>query len=160
MPRIPHGAAIPLAQFRGAREAVINSLAAVSPLAFAAARPIDLQDFDFMFPRLQNNPVNLLPEGRKTRDDLVRLGRTMREARGDDPAGDSRIPAVFTYLGQFIDHDITLETVSAELNELLQPDLKPVPLPSSATRATTRTPSSRNSTPPSCARTTRSSSAG
>ncbi|HYO63726.1 MAG TPA: heme peroxidase family protein [Pyrinomonadaceae bacterium] len=128
MPRIPHGAAIPLSQFREAREAVIRSLGELSPLAFAVARPVDLQDFDFMFRRLQSNPAFLLPEGRKTRDDLVRLGRAMRETRGDDPAGDSRIPAVFTYLGQFIDHDITLETVSAELNQLLDPGLKPLSL--------------------------------
>ncbi len=127
MPRIPHGAAIPLSRFREARENTASRSAGI-PLAFATAQPVDLQDFDFMFPKLQNSAAGLLPESRETRDNLVRLGRTMRETAGDDPAGDSDIPAIFTYFGQFVDHDITLETVSAELNQLLDPDLKPLTL--------------------------------
>src|SRR4028119_882784 len=44
-------------------------------------------------------------------DDALRnLGRAMREAAPGDPALNlSSIPAGFTYLGQFVDHDITFD---------------------------------------------------
>jgi hypothetical protein len=44
---------------------------------------------------------------------LHRLGRSMIE-EGDptDPAGDSEMPSGYTYLGQFIDHDLTLDTTT------------------------------------------------
>jgi len=41
---------------------------------------------------------------------LKALGTAMIEPPGPDAARDSTIPAVYTYLGQFIDHDITLNT--------------------------------------------------
>src|SRR5215217_1827938 len=42
--------------------------------------------------------------------DLRRLGRAMKESVTENPAsGDSEIPAGFTYLGQFVDHDITFD---------------------------------------------------
>ena len=45
---------------------------------------------------------------RPSDDALIDLGRAMIETRPTDPAGNnSNIPAGFTYLGQFIDHDIT-----------------------------------------------------
>jgi len=44
---------------------------------------------------------------------LRALGRSMvEEVRADDPAGDSEVPAGYTFLGQFIDHDVTLETTT------------------------------------------------
>ena len=46
-------------------------------------------------------------------DALVALGLAMVDAAPADPAGDNaNIPAGFTYLGQFIDHDITLDTTT------------------------------------------------
>lgn len=42
---------------------------------------------------------------------LIDLGKSMVET--GDPAGDSAIPAGFTFLGQFIAHDITFDTTSA-----------------------------------------------
>jgi Animal haem peroxidase len=87
-----------------------------------------LQDFDFLFPELQAAPDNLLPEAQATRDNLVLLGMTMLDATGNDPAGDSQIPAAYTYFGQFVDHDITLETTSADLPTLISPGLTPLPL--------------------------------
>lgn len=127
MPRIPHGASIPLEAFRNARAALTAESADI-PLAFAAAQPVDTQDFGFMFPELQDDPNNLLPEAQETRDNLVLLGQTMRDTSGNDKAGDSKIPAAYTYFGQFVDHDITLETTSADLPTLISPDLKPLPL--------------------------------
>jgi Animal haem peroxidase len=49
-------------------------------------------------------------------DALFALAAAMRDSGNagepNDKAGDSTIPAGFTYLGQFIDHDVTLDTTS------------------------------------------------
>ncbi|HEX2182114.1 MAG TPA: heme peroxidase family protein, partial [Rubrobacteraceae bacterium] len=50
------------------------------------------------------------------------------DAGGAAGGGNSDIPAAYTYFGQFVDHDITLETQSATLPELLDPDLTPLTL--------------------------------
>src|SRR5262249_3342983 len=76
---------------------------------------------------LQENPANLLPEAQETRDNLVRLGQTMRDTDNSE-SGDSAIPSAYTYFGQFVDHDITLETTSATPDELVSPDLVPLHL--------------------------------
>ncbi|HEU0013304.1 MAG TPA: heme peroxidase family protein [Longimicrobium sp.] len=127
MPRLGHGATVKLDALLEARAEVAARTADV-PLGFAVARPLDLNDFDFLFPKLQKDPGNLLPESQATRDALIALGRTMRDPGGDDEAGDAEIPAAYTYLGQFIDHDVTLETTSATLDQLLDPGLAPLPL--------------------------------
>ncbi len=132
MPRLSHGATLSTQAVLDATAAVATNSADIS-LAFVAATPVDLQDFDFLFPQLQNNPNNLLPEARKTRDDLIRLGTTMRET-SNDASGDSRIPAAYTYFGQFVDHDVTLETTSATADQLVHPDLVPLPLDEIRTR--------------------------
>ena len=221
MPRLPHGKVVTLEEFQSARAALAERSADV-PLGFAAAQPVITTDFGFLFSELQQDPNDLLPESRATRDALVELGRTMLDEGGDAGDGDSRIPAAYTYFGQFVDHDITLEAQSATLPDLVDPDLvtltpeeiednvqkdapepwswtastasrrratarrcgsatsarsaavrraRTIPTtcrgrdaaatpratarPSSATRATTRTPSSRSCTSPSCAPTTR-----
>lgn len=127
MARLSHGAYITQDAFRDARNKLAERSAEV-PLAFAAVVPANTQDFDYLFPELQKNPDDLLPEARETRDALIRLGQTMRDASGGGAIGDSDIPAAYTYFGQFVDHDITLETVSADLPKLLSPDLAPLPL--------------------------------
>jgi len=132
MPRLLHGATITLDAFRDATETVAERSADV-PLAFAAALPADVQDFDFLFSDLQKKPGNLLPEARATRDDLVRLGQTMRDT-GGAASGDSKIPAAYTYFGQFVDHDVTLETASATADQLIDPNLVPLPLADIRTR--------------------------
>ena len=43
----------------------------------------------------------------------------------DAGGGDSHIPAADTFFGQFVDHDITPETGSAELPDLVRPTLPP-----------------------------------
>jgi len=101
MPRIGHGGAISLEKVRTAREA-LSALSADFPAAFAAIRPVATRDFDFLFGDLQHEPRNLLPERQRTRDDLVRLGRTMQDAGGATGGGDSHIPAAYTYFGQFV----------------------------------------------------------
>ena len=111
-----------LEEFQKARDTLAES-SADTPLGFAVlAQAVDTRDFGFLFSGLQDDPDNLLPERRRTRDALVELGRAMQAGEG----GDSTIPAAYTYFGQFVDHDITLELESADLPELVDPDLTPL----------------------------------
>ena len=125
--RLGHGQTLTIEQFDAAREDVAERVADI-PFAFAAAQPVDLNDFDFLFPDLQTDPNNLLPESATTVANLVRLGKTMVDQSGNDKAGDADISALLTYFGQFIDHDITLELASADLPTLTNPALTPLPL--------------------------------
>jgi heme peroxidase len=127
MPRLPHGSVITTDQVLAARD-LITARSSDHPLAFAAIRSEDLQDFGFLFPRLQKDPDNLLPVAGDTPTKLANLAQTMVEANPDASPGDSEIPAAYTYFGQFVDHDITLEAVSAPLPNLIDPNLKPLPL--------------------------------
>jgi hypothetical protein len=124
MPRLMHGAAIPLQNLLDARNE-LASRSAANPFAFAVAGTVDFNRFDFLFPELQDDPDNLLPESQTTRDALVALGRAMVDLSAD-ATGDSNIPAAYTYLGQFIDHDITLESEVDTLPNLLDPALVPL----------------------------------
>lgn len=124
MPRLPHGEISTFGDFRDARKSLLEA-SEDTTLGFAAARPIVTRDFGFLFPELQEDPGNLLHESRRTRDDLVKLGETMRDA-DDGSSGDSSIPAVHTYFGQFVDHDVTFETKSDDLQDLASEDLAPL----------------------------------
>jgi heme peroxidase len=63
--------------------------------------------FGRLFPRLRP----LVP----STESLTELGAAMLDATPDDPAGDnSEVPAGYTYLGQFIDHDITFDPTSLQ----------------------------------------------
>jgi len=127
MPRLPHGKVFSLDDFTDAREKLAES-GAETPMGFAVmARPADTQDFGFLFPQLQDDPDNLLPERRATHNALVNLGLAMRDTGGAG-GGNIGLPAAYTYFGQFVDHDITLEASSATLPELLDPDLAPLSL--------------------------------
>jgi nucleoid-associated protein YgaU len=125
MPRIGHGSSASPEQLREAHAALADRAAEVD-LGFAVAAPAALQDFDFLFPELQDDPAKLLPRSATTVKRLKELGRTMV-----DPGvatGDGKVPAIYTYFGQFVDHDITFETTSFEPSELLDPGLAPLPL--------------------------------
>ena len=85
----------------------------------ATATPAaDAHAVSFLFPQLQADPTNLLPETPTTPDDLFALGVAM-----DGVGADSDIPAAYTYFGQFVDHDVTLEGVTAgvDLNGVITP---------------------------------------
>lgn len=75
--------------------------------------------FGYMFPNLQG-AANRLQYTTANRNLLERLGEEIgnKESTGGTlpPVGDSTIPAGFTYLGQFVDHDITLD-VNSNINE-------------------------------------------
>lgn len=65
--------------------------------------------FGFMFPRIARKNKKKLPYATATINNLKMLGNEM----GSKPnVNDTTIPAGYTYLGQFIDHDITLDPFS------------------------------------------------
>ncbi|MCB0196468.1 MAG: hypothetical protein KDJ65_31235 [Anaerolineae bacterium] len=85
--------------------------------------------FGYMFSELANSDDCKLPVGFPTIRALQQLGVAMADpGKPDDPQAeqfDSTIPAVFTYLGQFIDHDITARTDRDEgLNTIADKDGK------------------------------------
>jgi hypothetical protein len=130
MPRWMHGRAeVTDETLNEAREAVSERIAEVGP-AFAVDKRVEFERrFDFLFLELQNDPNNLLPEARKTRDALVDLGKAMADDGTDAAAGDSTFSAVYTYFGQFVDHDITLEKSGQPgMKPPVEEDLKPLPL--------------------------------
>ena len=93
----------------------------------------DTQKFGFMFPNLQAEAANRLPETDETVAALKTLGESMIDADEPDPLGcppgkgDSDIPAAYTYLGQFIDHDITFDRTGAPVETIAAANLRPRP---------------------------------
>src|SRR5215208_3431421 len=130
MPRSPHGRLEVNEEALGeAREALAERIADLDP-AFAVVKRLEFERrFDFLFPELQEDSDNLLPVARKTRDDLVDLGKAMADDGTDAAAGDSTFSAAYTYFGQFVDHDITLEKSGQPgMQPPVEEDLKPLPL--------------------------------
>ena len=125
MPRLAHGAVPTPEQIREAQSDLTSRTAGID-LGFAVAGPAALQDFDFLFPTLQSNPANLLPQEAATPARLKELGRAMVDPGA--PTGDSTVPAIYTYFGQFVDHDITLESGSFTTAQLVSSALTPLPL--------------------------------
>ena len=63
-----------------------------------------------------------LPIPRPPREALIALGEAMPEERRSGAAADNpKVDAAFTYLGQFVDHDITFDPVS-KLQQFNDPD--------------------------------------
>ncbi len=63
--------------------------------------------FGRMFPGLRPLTPSL--------ESLTELGNAMNDAKPDSPQGDNaNVPAGYTYLGQFIDHDITFDTTALQ----------------------------------------------
>lgn len=76
--------------------------------------------FDYMFPSLARDNASLLPDDPSTIQHLIDLADAMSEQSDDDQATSS-IPPVYTYWGQFIDHDITasdFSTLPADIDTL------------------------------------------
>lgn len=95
--------------------------------------------FGYLFPQLTGSPQAHLPA-----DDpasVVAGLKGLGDAMVEDPAlpaeplqatGNSTIPVVFTYWGQFIDHDLTANTdrkseALPEISDITRPDMKPIP---------------------------------
>jgi hypothetical protein len=134
MPRVAHGSSATPEQLRQAHEAMADRAAEVD-LGFAVSAPAVLQNFDFLFPELQDDEANLLPRSATTVKRLKELGRAMVDP--GPVTGDGKVPAIYTYFGQFVDHDITFETSSFTTAKLLAPGL--APLPEAQIRTTSRT---------------------
>lgn len=111
----------------GHGEAYSPRFAGGSALLNGAQAPVS--SFDFMFPTLRNDPNNLLPVGADTIANLKLLGAAIEDVTAEDPAGDGPIPAGYTYFGQFLDHDITLQEPGPNVPEITAPDLAPLPDP-------------------------------
>ena len=90
--------------------------------------------FNYMFPLQAANPECVLPPGASTQGALLSLGTAMASDTLTMSL-DSTIPAVFTYLGQFIDHNITAQTDrEIGVSRIATPDgnvMDITPLPSS-----------------------------
>jgi LysM repeat protein len=132
MPRLGHGRPITDDDIDRAKKELAE-FAARSQLAFALAPPVATHPFDLLFPTLQDDEANLLPRLPDTPAKLKRLGQAMTDDENRDD--NSPIPAAYTYLGQFIDHDITLEIDnekqglgSGTMKVLLDPAMAPLPL--------------------------------
>jgi hypothetical protein len=96
--------------------------------------------FDYLLPKLKTDPSSRLPgDPKAVVEALNKLGAAMLDndpPAQNDPALEvnSNIPAVYTYWGQFVDHDLTANTDrSAVTGDVTNPDLKPVP-PDQVTR--------------------------
>jgi hypothetical protein len=106
MPRESHGKTISLETL----QADLAADGAADDFPFSpehVAEPDPLNKFGYLFPDLQK-VRHLLPVGAETCANLKLLGATMHDTAPED-GRNSRIPAAYTYLGQFIDHDITHE---------------------------------------------------
>jgi hypothetical protein len=127
MPRIAHGASVTPEQVQQAEEALASQVAEI-PLAFAVVAAAPRRDYGFMFRELQN-PGNRLPTTPRTVKHLKALGLTMVEGREGAVGNAEDLPAIYTYFGQFIDHDITLEQGSLPSPQaLVKDDVAPLAL--------------------------------
>jgi hypothetical protein len=119
MPRLPHGTAITESALRKAREDARANLRCRG--ATQQPAPIRLP-----VSSLQHDPDALLPVTDQTVGHLRAVADTMTD---DNTGDDSAIPAAYTYFGQFIDHDVTLEVnvdPNVDTAEILADDMKPL----------------------------------
>jgi hypothetical protein len=123
MSRMIHGMSLPLEQVTKAR-AQVSAINQRLRLPFSLVPPPNLTRFGYLFPELQEDPNALLPDSSSTIAFLTRLGETMSDPGG--ASSDSSIPAAYTYFGQFVDHDITLELRSQQLADFTSPSLAPL----------------------------------
>lgn len=68
--------------------------------------------FGYMFPELQRKEY-LLDESQLTVDNLRRLGREGMKDPAENELPEVLVPAIYTFFGQFVDHDITREKGSS-----------------------------------------------
>src|SRR3954453_17667966 len=138
MPRLPHGQVVTAGMVQAAQQSLEQRgahRARAAAADLAVETPIDLNDFGFLFPELQTDPANLLVESTQTVSALKQLSFAMVDQNQRGGSNDSPIPAAYTYFGQFVDHDITLEVQPAELPPsasgsmiaLLAPTMAPMP---------------------------------
>jgi hypothetical protein len=74
---------------------------------------LSFRSYDYLFKNLTQDPRNLLESTPEVIKGLKDLGAAMVDS--ENSSGNSAIPVAYTYLGQFIDHDITLEAASDDI---------------------------------------------
>ena len=118
---IKHGSVLPLEPEHVQAEAAPFTPTSRSSLYFTWS-------FGYMFPELQDDPRNLLEKSHTTVDDLRRLGEQgMEDPVGLNDPDDLKapgvpVPTIYTFFGQFVDHDITLERGSMNIKLEDYPD--------------------------------------
>ena len=111
--RLGHGETVPV-------QAQLQQLSGLSALALAPQEKIT--DFGYMFGI--PSPQDQLAPSPATLAQLRALANAMKDK--PDDVSDSGIPAAYTYFGQFLDHDITLEAGTATLQQLAGSNLQPL----------------------------------
>ena len=119
--KISHGVIPTLERLNHARDEV-NSLNEDVDLPFSFAITGGTTPFGYLFPDLQTEAA-LLPDLPEMRSCLVNLGNTMRDPDAESKPN-SMIPSAYTYLGQFVDHDITFEAKSDNMVKLGDDDFR------------------------------------
>jgi hypothetical protein len=135
--RISHGV-IPTRERLNRAVLAVREVNRNADLPFSFAITSGTSDFGYLFPQLQF-PEALLPETPDMQARLVRLGAAMMES--ESQRADSSIPSAYTYVGQFVDHDITFEAKSNEIVKLSDQDFRVLTPEEIATKLTNgRTP--------------------
>jgi hypothetical protein len=124
MSRLPHG--------RAATSAAAAQLKNTSRTMKSSRRqermlqPTKMESsFDYMFWELQRDPDAFLPETPETVSHLKELGRAMVDPDKAKPLS-SNIPSLYTYFGQFLDHEISFEARSKPIPKLTDSKLTPM----------------------------------
>ncbi|CAN5906457.1 heme peroxidase family protein [soil metagenome] len=109
--------------------------------AVATAEPEEVlfpTQFDYLFPDLTTKEAAHLPAGDPAKNAAVVAGlKALGDAMVEDslapgegtlqPTGNSTVPPIFTYWGQFIDHDLTANTDrDSKVSDITKPDLAPL----------------------------------
>ncbi|MGB0128310.1 MAG: heme peroxidase family protein [Rhodocyclaceae bacterium] len=95
---------------------------------YGEAKPTETP-FGYLLPDIEDDPACHLPadDPAKVVAGLKALGQAMVEAGRPTPEGNSTIPAVYTYWGQFVDHDLTANTDrDSAVSDITKTDLKPI----------------------------------
>lgn len=103
----------------------VKPVAALGPQGLAAQSlgpENQVERFDYMFQGWSD--ADRLSPTADTLTKLRVLGGAMKDADGD--VSDSGIPAAYTYFGQFLDHDLTLDQSSATIAQLESSTLQPL----------------------------------
>jgi hypothetical protein len=115
MTTIKHGSVLPLEPASFQSETVSNAPGSPDSSYMSWS-------FGYMFPELQNDPQKLLEPGDETVKSLRRLGEDGMEDPVDLNAPDDLaapgvpVPTIYTFFGQFVDHDITFERATMKID--------------------------------------------
>ena len=123
MPAIKHGDILPIES-----EELGPQITNVVPNVRDACRP--KWPFGYMFPELQSDPLNRLDEN--SDETIASLRELGRDGMKDPPlaaAPGVPVPSIYTFFGQFVDHDITFERGSRDMDLAAPKPIDPAELP-------------------------------